>query len=126
MRSLIITLIIGTVMIGGSILYTSHLSDCSEQLSDIAEKIEYQIKKDDFGSANKFIKKLNKEVDKFEKFFLATGDHLEMDNIKINISELKSFSEHKQKSDALSKVYVLQFLFEHLPHNNRIRIGNIL
>lgn len=126
MRSLIVTLIIGSVMVGGSILYTSHLSDCSEQLCDITDEIEELIENNDFDSATDGIKQLNKEVDKFEKFFLATGDHLEMDNIKINISELKSYVEHKQKGDALSKVYVLEFLFEHLPHNTRLRIGNIL
>ena len=126
MRSVIITLIIAVVMVGGSVMYASHLKEQSEMLSEITKDIKDDIINENYSSATDGIKRLDKNVSRFEKFFLATGDHIEMDNIKTNISELKSYTKHKMKGDAMSKVYVLEFLFEHLPHNNQVKIGNIL
>lgn len=126
MKSVIITLIIGAAMIGGSIFYSSYLDKESEKLSEITSEIKTCITNDDFDKAEKKISELNKSVERFEKIFLATGDHIEMDNIKIHLSELKSYAQHRMKSDALGKIYVLDFLFEHLPRNSQIRIGNIL
>lgn len=126
MRSVIITLIIAVVMVGGSVMYASHLKEQSEMLSEITKDIKDDIINENYSSAADGIKRLDKNVSRFEKFFLATGDHIEIDNIKTNISELKSYTKHKMKGDAMSKIYVLEFLFEHLPHNNQVKIGNIL
>lgn len=126
MRSVIITLIIAVGMVGGSAMYASHLNKQSDILLDITKEIKEHVINEDYPSAADSIKKLDKNVSRFEKFFLATGDHIEMDNIKINISELKSYTKHEMKGDAMSKIYVLEFLFEHLPHNNQVKIGNIL
>ena len=126
MRSVIITLIIAVGMVGGSVMYASHLKEQSEMLSEITKDIKDDITNENYSSAADGIKRLDKNVSRFEKFFLATGDHIEIDNIKTNISELKSYTKHKMKGDAMSKIYVLEFLFEHLPHNNQVKIGNIL
>lgn len=126
MKSFIVTLIIGAVMVTGSIFYAQHLKTESGKLTDITKDIKTSINNEDYETAAKEIDKLDKYVNKFEKFFLATGDHLEIDNIKIHLSELKSFNKHEMKSDALSKIYVLEFLFTHLPHSSQLRIGNIL
>ena len=126
MKSVIITLIIGAAMIGGSILYSSYLDRESKKRSHITSDIKTCVLNDDFNKAQEKISELNKSVEHFEKIFLATGDHIEMDNIKIHLSELKSYAEYRKKSDALGKIYVLDFLFEHLPRNSQIRIGNIL
>ena len=126
MRSVIITLIIAVGMVSGSVMYASHLKEQSEMLSEITKDIKDDITNENYSSAADGIKRLDKNVSRFEKFFLATGDHIEIDNIKTNISELKSYTKHKMKGDAMSKVYVLEFLFEHLPHNNQVKIGNIL
>lgn len=126
MKSVIITLIIGAAMIGGSIFYSSYLDRESKELSYITSDIKTCVLNDDFNKAQEKISELNKSVEHFEKIFLATGDHIEMDNIKIHLSELKSYAEYRKKSDALGKIYVLDFLFEHLPRNSQIRIGNIL
>ncbi len=126
MKSFVITVIIGICMVTGSIFYTNHLKSESDKLSDITDQIKICVKNDDYNGATQQLDQLKKSVDKFEKFFLATGDHIEIDNIKINIAELDSFIKHEKKSDAISKIYVLEFLFSHLPHNSEVKIGNIL
>ena len=126
MKSFIVTLIIGAVLVTGSVLYSHHLKTEADKLSEITDNIKESVKAEDYKSAENQTEKLNTCVSEYEKFFLATGDHLEIDNIKINLAELKSFIKHEMQSDAMSKIYVLEFLFEHLPHNTKVRIGNIL
>lgn len=126
MKSFIVTLIIGAVLVTGSVFYSHHLANEAHNLSEITDSIKKSVKAEDYELARKQTEKLNKRVSDFEKFFLATGDHIEIDNIKINLAELKSFVIHEMQSDAMSKIYVLEFLFDHLPHNSKVRIGNIL
>ncbi len=126
MKSFIVTLIIGAVLVTGSVFYSQHLASEAHKLSEITDSLKESVKSEDYKTAAKQTEKLNKRVSDFEKFFLATGDHIEIDNIKINLAELKSFVKHEMQSDALSKIYVLEFLFDHLPHNTKVRIGNIL
>lgn len=126
MKSFIVTLLIGTVLVAGSVFYARHLETEADKLSKITDSIKESVKAKDYESAKKQTEALNKSVSDFEKFFLTTGDHLEIDNIKINLAELNSFIKHEIQSDAMSKIYVLEFLFDHLPHNTKVRIGNIL
>ena len=92
----------------------------------IIDDIEICINNDDFKTAAEHIEKLSNEISDFEPFFLATGDHAEIDNIEINLSELKSLTEGELKSQALAKVYVIKFLFKHLPQNTFLSFENIL
>jgi 5'-deoxynucleotidase YfbR-like HD superfamily hydrolase len=126
MKSFIVTLIIGAVLVTGSVLYSHRLETEADKLSEITDSLKESVKSEDYKTATKHAEKLNKCLSDFEKFFLATGDHLEIDNIKINLAELKSFIKYEMQSDAMSKIYVLDFLFNHLPHNTKVRIGNIL
>ena len=89
MKSFIVTLIIGAVLVTGSVLYSHHLKTEADKLSEITDNIKESVKAEDYKSAENQTEKLNKSVSEFEKFFLATGDHLEIDNIKINLAELK-------------------------------------
>lgn len=126
MKTFVITLIMGIFMVCAGNIYTYRLENESRMLTGLTTEIESAIKNDDFDTAGNFLEELDNDVKKFEKFFLATGDHLETDNIKINISELKAFIHCGEKSEALSKTYVLEFLFSHLPNSSHINIGNIL
>lgn len=126
MKSFITALIIGFILFSGSIFYMSHLKDRADSLIEINEKISVSVKNEDFSQSSQYIAELKSQLDKFEDFFLATGNHTEIDNIKSNLAELEAFSEGKMKTDALSKVYTLDFLLSHLPESVSFRMGNIL
>lgn len=126
MKSFITSLVIAAILITGRIIYTTQLSKKSNNLMQIIDDIEICINNDDFKTAAEHIEKLSNEISDFEPFFLATGDHAEIDNIEINLSELKSLTEGELKSQALAKVYVIKFLFKHLPQNTFLSFENIL
>jgi hypothetical protein len=125
-KSFITSLVIAAILITGGIIYTTQLSKKSNNLMQIIDDIEICINNDDFKTATEHIEKLSNEISDFEPFFLATGDHAEIDNIEINISELMSLTEGELKSQALAKVYVIKFLFKHLPQNTFLSFENIL
>lgn len=126
MRSLITALVIAAVLFGGSVLYLHRLSAESDTLAYMTEDIARDIEAENYDTANEKITSLAEKVDEFESFFLATGNHAEIDSIKTALAELSAFSNGHMRTDALSKTNVLSFLFTHLPENSRLRIGNIL
>ncbi len=126
MKSFITAIIIAAILFSGSIIYTKKLYSESQKLLDITHQIYDSLNNDDYIGAKDSIDELHDMVSDFESFFLATGNHIEIDNIKMNLSELRSFAEGGMKSDALAKTYVLQFLLEHLPESMRLSIENIL
>ena len=54
------------------------------------------------------------------------NNHAELDNIEMNLAELKRYTEGEAHTDAISKSSVLDFLFAHLPKNYKLRLENIL
>ena len=126
MKSFITAITIAVILICGSLFYSKHLENESRSLLRINGNISDAILKDDYPSAEMYIDELEDNIDSFEEFFLATGNHAEIDSIKTNLAELRSFSKGGMKWDALAKTYVLDFLLSHLPENMRLKIGNIL
>lgn len=126
MKSFITAIAIAAILISGSLFYSKHLEKESAGLLEINSKITDAITSDDYATANFYIDEFTDTVDGFEEFFLATGNHAEIDSIKTNLAELRSFAKGRMKEDALAKTYVLDFLLTHLPENMRLKIGNIL
>ncbi|MGN1116825.1 MAG: DUF4363 family protein, partial [Candidatus Ornithomonoglobus sp.] len=89
-------------------------------------KIILALENDDFESADTSISVLYEYIEQYEPFFSAIGNHEEIDNIEMNLAELKAYSAGRLKYDALAKSRSLSFLFGHLPKNSRIKIENIL
>lgn len=126
MKSLVTALVIAAVLFSGSIFYLDQLSDKSDELARITADIAHDIESENFEDADRKIAVLTSTVDDFEDFFLATGNHSEIDNIETALAELRAFSHGRSRTDALSQTNVLTFLFTHLPENSRLKIGNIL
>ncbi len=126
MKSFITAIVIAALLISGSLFYSKYLEKESYALLEINSKISDAISSDDYTLANFYITEFSNTIDGFEEFYLATGNHTEIDCIKTNLAELRSFAKGKMKEDALAKTYVLDFLLTHLPENMRLKIGNIL
>lgn len=126
MKSFVTAIIIAVILISGSLFYSKHLEKESLALLNLNGNITDAINSDDYLSAEAYINEFSDNIDSFEEFFLATGNHAEIDSIKTNLAELRSFAKGGMKEDALAKTYVLDFLLSHLPENMRLKIGNIL
>lgn len=126
MKSFITAIIITITLVTCSIAYNSHLTNESQELFNTTHAISVFINNDDFNGAEDEIKKLREKVAEFEDFFLATGNHAEIDSIETNMAELESYINSEMKSNALAKVNVLKFLFAHLPESVGLSIANIL
>ncbi|MCC8169824.1 MAG: DUF4363 family protein [Oscillospiraceae bacterium] len=126
MKSVIISIVIAVAVVAGSIVYTNNLEKVSEDLRGINREVSQCLKDEDFAGADLKIEQLTAYLNRKRALLDATGDHEEMDQIEMNISELAEFSRGGQKADALSKTRVLDFLFEHLPLNYKLKLENIL
>lgn len=126
MKAFITSIVIAAVIVAGSILYTHKLETISGELAAMNDVITEHIEKENYDDADKKISELGEYLEDKREMLATTGNHQELDNIQIYLSELKRFSQGEMKTDALSRCQVLDFLFHHLPQDYRLRIENIL
>lgn len=125
MKSFLLAIAIAMALILGGFLYSNNLVQESEHLSYLNRNIIASLEKENYDKAQIQINELTRQVEEFKVFFLATDNHIEIDNIKLNLSELRAFTENEMQGDALAKAKVLEFLFSHLPENTELKLGNI-
>lgn len=126
MRSFISAVIIGFFMIFGSILYTNHIQKISDELIRCNSVVFQLVSEEKFSDADKIIDMMCSYIDDKKIILAATGNHEEIDKIEIYITELKQYNCYMYKADAVARIKVLDFLFEHLPKNYKLRPENIL
>lgn len=126
MKSVVISVIIAAIVVAGSLVYTRSLENVSEELMSINEQVSKYIENEDYLSAESEIAHLKAYLNSRRAVLDAIGNHEEMDKIEMNLYELEEYSNGEKKTDALSKCRVLDFLFEHLPLNYKLKPENIL
>lgn len=126
MKSVIVSAMLIAAVVFGSAVYMRVMENVSAELGSINSRVSQRLSEEDFAGASAEIERLEAFLDEKEAVLSAMSDHEEIDNIEMNISELKRYAEGGSRTDALSKSAVLDFLFEHLPKNYRLRLENIL
>lgn len=126
MKSFIIAVSIGVVMITGCILYMVRVEKISENLIDLNKEIISSLEKEDYEGAKHALKGASDYLEKELIMLAATGNHTELDQMQIYISQISEYISEKHKGDALAQAKALMIMFKHLPKNYRLKPENIL
>lgn len=126
MKGVIASAVIAVIIVAGSAAYTLHIENVSEEMGMINDKIITSLDVGDYERAKEETEKLSEYLDKKRTILAATGNHEELDKIEMNISEMSGYIDGQKKTDALSRCRVLDFLFDHLPNNYKMKLENIL
>ena len=126
MKSVIISAVLAAIMITGALVYTNRLDNVSRNLLEMNESVSEYLKREDYNLALAQINTIKEYLEKKHTLLAAMGNHEELDKIEMNISELQKYTEGEMQTDALSRCQVLDFLFEHMPKNDYVRLENIL
>lgn len=125
MKSFITALVLAAVLAAASVFHIMHLERISSELLRLNSEITAALEAEDYDRARRAIDTMSERLERSEPFFAVMGNHEEIDNIEMTLSELRSYAEGGHKYDAVAKTYTLEFLFEHLPKNSRLRLENI-
>lgn len=126
MKSVIISAILAAVMVTGALVYTNRLNYVSQSLLEMNENTAQYLEREDYDLALAEINKIKEYLKKKHSLLEAMGNHAELDEIEMNVSQMQRYTEGEQGTDALSHCQVLSFLFEHMPENEYVRLENIL
>lgn len=126
MRSFIFSIIIGILLVTGSIIYTNHMEKLSTELIECNDIIYSLIEEENYSEAEKMIESLSMYIENKTVILAATGNHEEIDKIEITIAQLRQFISQKSCADALAFSRALDVQLKHLPKNYRLRLENIL
>lgn len=126
MKSVVISIVIAAIVVAGSLIYTSSLERVSSELMTINEEVSKYLEQEDYSGAESEIEHLKSYLNSRRAVLDAIGNHEEMDKIEMSLYELEEYAKGEKQTDALSKCHVLDFLFEHLPLNYKLKPENIL
>lgn len=126
MKSVVVALIIGFGIVLGSLVYTEHLENISEQLLIYNNEVSELITAEKYSEASDKLNKLEAFIEERRTMMDSTGKHGNLDEIKKNLTDLKTYVQNNSQKEALVKSQSLEFLFGDLPRNFQLRIENIL
>ena len=126
MKSFITALCIGVFMITGCVLYMFRVEAISKKLVKLNDETVNMIEQDDYEQAQAALTKVFKYLESNTVMLAATGNHEELDQMQIFISQLFEYISEQHKGDALAHCKALKVMFEHLPKDYRIKAENIL
>lgn len=126
MKPLVYTTIIILVIVSAGIFTVNMLKKDAEALHNYMLEMESYINAEQWEEASKSGKKLHAQWEKYKKVWPMLIDHLEIDNININLSEFESYLDSKDKIQSLSKLSVLKILVRHIPERESFILQNIL
>ena len=126
MKSVFAALGIGLAIVIGSLAYTEHLENVSEQLLIYNRELTEHLKREDLEKAEESLNTIESFLQERRTVMDSMGKHGNLDDIEKNMIELKSYIECEAIKEAITKNKSLEFLFDDLPRNFHIRIENIL
>ncbi|MCQ1528163.1 DUF4363 family protein [Lutispora saccharofermentans] len=126
MKPLLYTVILTLAIIGSGIFTINMLKKDAEALYNFVLEMESDIMAEKWEDAGEKGDKLHNQWKKYKKVWPMLIDHLEIDNLDIQISELESFLISRDKTQALSKLSILKLLVKHIPEKESFTLQNIL
>ncbi len=126
MKGVWISLCIAVLIVVGSMVSTKHINNVSEEMGRMNDVVMSYLAEENYYEAAVETKKLAQYLEKQRTILDATGNHDELNKIEMNVSEMAGYIDGEQGIDAVSKCRVLDFMFENLPRNYRIKMENIL
>ncbi len=126
MKSFLVSLLIGAIVVAGSVFYTSRIEKVSGVLVKSNRDIINYLKEEDYKKAAEVTRNMAEYVDK-EKLSLAIiMDHTDLDKIEMGLAELEGYVVGEVQTDALAKCSMIDVMLRHMPKNYKLKLENIL
>lgn len=126
MKSILTASFLSVVIIAAGILYSSKIDRFAAQLLEKNNEIYTSLTNEDYTSAQKLVASSSEYLKRYSTALQATGDHSEITQLEINLTELGEYIKAEQKADALAKSSSLNILIRSIPINYKMKFENIL
>ena len=125
MSRFIISIVIFTVIIAGSIGSVLYVSATEEKLQTNLDSIINAIYNDDMQLAEKLSEDFVKNWDSAEPFFITLIRHHSVDEITKYSSRLTSYCKYGTKSDVLAEINMIKTILKHMRDDEKPELHNI-
>lgn len=125
-ESIIICIIIVLVIIGSTFSekYLEKTSNgITEELAMLNKRIDNVQNVDEL---SKDVEKIDQKWEKTKEVWATFVDHQEIDQIELALTEAKSYINENNKTDSKVQIEKAQFLLEHIPERQKLKLKNIL
>lgn len=126
MKYVITVTVLTAIIIIAGVLTLNMLNTESEVLYNKLDRLEEDIKAHSWQKASDALKSFHKKWDRNSEYWSMLIDHYEIDSIEQELSQLSSFIETEDESNALARLSSLKALIKHIPNKEAFKLKNIL
>ena len=114
------------ISILGLEIYTQNFTSKSvKEITEIFDKIEERISKNEVEEAKNEIKNISSKWEEKQKKLAYYIEHDELEKVHTAIVKLKSYVETENFSEAIAELYEGKFIIEHIQEKNSFNLQNI-
>ena len=125
LKETIICVIIVISIIGLEIFTQNFTEKTVREITEIFEKIEKNISKQDIEEINNEIKNISSKWEEKQKQLAYYVEHDELEKVHTAIVTMKSYVETKNFSSAMAELEEGKFVIEHIQEKNSFNLQNI-
>ncbi|HVJ47847.1 DUF4363 family protein [Desulfitobacterium sp.] len=125
MRSYVITVVIVTLLAGGSFWSNHYISSSTEELVKAIDQVEEQIYNQDWDKAKSQLQQLKQDWDVTKNVWSVLVTHQEIDTIDIGLKRLGEYVQFKSPILAEGELSALRLLFDHISDTEAFNLKNV-
>lgn len=127
MRESIIIIAVLVLVIAGSVFSEKYLEKTSNSLIDELVSLDQKIDSvPNSEQLNKDVEEIDKKWQDIKEVWATFVDHDEIDKIELALIEAKGFISEDNKIDSKVQIEKAQFLLNHIPERQKLKLKNIL
>jgi hypothetical protein len=101
------------------------LEKSASTLLESTEEISSSVSKKEWNAAITAFQQIEEKWSHTRQYWPLLIHHQEIDRIEECIGKIKSYLDHRDSSNALAEIYVLNSYIQHIPENKRLNLQNI-
>ncbi|RKD27205.1 protein of unknown function [Caminicella sporogenes DSM 14501] len=125
MKSLFISTLLIVLLLLNWIFTFNFIADTSKELTMLTQKIEYNIVKDQWFSAQKNLKLLETKWNNSLKILKLVINHDEIEKTNLSLIKVRKYILTQNKDNLLVETSLLKFHINHIKENESLSLRNI-
>ncbi|WIF95493.1 DUF4363 family protein [Caminicella sporogenes] len=125
MKSLFISTLLIVLLLLNWIFTFNFIADTSKELTMLTQKIEYNIVKDQWFSAQKNLKLLETKWNNSLKILKLVINHDEIEKTNLSLIKVRKYILTQNKDNLLLETSLLKFHINHIKENESLSLRNI-
>ncbi|AOY75042.1 DUF4363 family protein [Clostridium formicaceticum] len=126
MKVVVATVLILIIFFTSSLLLNQYIERTSKEITDMIQKLEVAIEKEDWKEGQAHMEDIVKQWHKTRNMWQTFLEHYEIDAIDIVLAKVEKYVSIEERTLSLGGIAELELLIEHIIGKGEFKLTNIL